>query len=692
MAPFVASATSAGAPKQPYLFQLPRNVLLQSRLVQKREDPHSKACPESPAGAWSYARVANVTDKLASLDSPRKLGRPTPTVPVASTGPRLSLVKPAAVSAATDGGSHDSAAVLAHGPEVSSITTRLPQQLLVRSSSVPRSSSRPRNSNLRSMKFGLADVVCSPQPVSPHSQWRRTASPGAYRGMSLAAPPASSATKNLHTTRSASSLPLTPVWAVLRQSVGSRRDTLSCSGVLTSVAVADGVSPSDSSKQSPRLLFRQATPADPSSATWRFGVAENQQSTSKPVDFASRGSIPVMNTGVAQGVAHALRASLKPQLPGPLLQPRLDTHSTESIEQMELDLPRTYPEDSRVAARLGMVRSIMLRHMMDDAEVGYCQGLNCVAAVFALAAHGYDEAYARFWMFTRQVRGLWLPGFPLFRDGEAWFESAAASRPWHQHLEAKNVEPSMYLPQAWMTLFSSWLPLSILLQCVGLLESDGFNAIMAITLAVLDNVQDELMETKNMTQVMRILGDLRDRAPLAFDLISAARACLLHFSVQTGAARCFAANPPPRGVPCAIGLARASQGSQTARLANERTSSAYQSTGPLLRHAVSPPMATRPAVSTLAQPFFQAWQTRDTSPAAAMQRTASDVGKTSSQHVRMAWQQPTGGSVPTPQVAFGVQHGAMMIAAPPTRLIPTGGQPMLPNGVRTPVAPGEIRL
>lgn len=217
----------------------------------------------------------------------------------------------------------------------------------------------------------------------------------------------------------------------------------------------------------------------------------------------------------------------------------------EAVQQMELDLPRTHPDDLRVTARLGMVRAMMVRHIVEDPEIGYCQGLNCVAAVFAVAAGAQEEAYTRFRAFTQRVRRLWLPGLPLFKEGVVQFTALAETRAWYKHLQTKAVDPSMYLPQAWMPLFALWLPLSVLVESLELMEQEGFAGLMSITLATLDHTALDILEQQKLNGLMATLGDLREHAPCAGDLLTAAYRWLpAAIALGSGASAATAPDPP----------------------------------------------------------------------------------------------------------------------------------------------------
>jgi len=156
---------------------------------------------------------------------------------------------------------------------------------------------------------------------------------------------------------------------------------------------------------------------------------------------------------------------------------------------------------------------MLLRFLADDPQLGYCQGLNLVAAVFAVASQSQTEAYRRFREFVRSVRGLWLPGFPLLEDGAAQFNTVAQERSWFKHFNACDVEVTMFLPQALMTLFTMWLPFETVVQHVKLPEREGLCGMIAMTVAVLDHVSAQLQEQRNMEGILKFLQQLQDVAP-----------------------------------------------------------------------------------------------------------------------------------------------------------------------------------
>jgi len=162
---------------------------------------------------------------------------------------------------------------------------------------------------------------------------------------------------------------------------------------------------------------------------------------------------------------------------------------------------------------MGRIRAILLRHVAEDPELGYCQGLNLVATVFAVASESQGQAYSRFRCFVKRVRGLWLPGFPLLELGSTQFTTAAQDRCWYKHLGECNVEVSMFLPQALLTMFTMWLPLKTVVHNLALPEKEGLSAMVAMTIAVLDHVSLRLIEERSMEGVLKALQHIQDDAP-----------------------------------------------------------------------------------------------------------------------------------------------------------------------------------
>eukprot|EP00930_Biecheleria_cincta_P005980 TRINITY_DN106955_c0_g1_i1.p1 TRINITY_DN106955_c0_g1~~TRINITY_DN106955_c0_g1_i1.p1 ORF type:complete len:592 (-),score=78.72 TRINITY_DN106955_c0_g1_i1:57-1832(-) len=183
---------------------------------------------------------------------------------------------------------------------------------------------------------------------------------------------------------------------------------------------------------------------------------------------------------------------------------------TDHKDQVDLDVPSEYSGSQVLDGRLRRVRSLCIRQAAHDPDLGYCQGMHLVAAVFVAASDSHGEAYWRFHAFLSSVRSLWLPGFPLLEQGVSHFETIAQQRPWYKHMCAHQVQPSMYLPQAWLGLFTAWLELTTLVECMQLLEGNGLLGILCVTLAVLDHLNALLLQQNDQKSIMEVLVNAKD--------------------------------------------------------------------------------------------------------------------------------------------------------------------------------------
>lgn len=183
------------------------------------------------------------------------------------------------------------------------------------------------------------------------------------------------------------------------------------------------------------------------------------------------------------------------------------------IDQIDRDLPRTAGIDPLVQSQLHRIRAVLLRYAAEDPKLGYCQGMNYVAAVFTAASGSQAEAYSRFKGFVQRLRNLWTPGFPLLETGTPHFQSLVKERPWFKHICSLDVHTSMYLPHAWLTSFVKWVHFGTLVACLDLLELHGFAAVLALTVAVLDNAEEQLLKQNCMDDALRVLCNLKSTVP-----------------------------------------------------------------------------------------------------------------------------------------------------------------------------------
>lgn len=186
------------------------------------------------------------------------------------------------------------------------------------------------------------------------------------------------------------------------------------------------------------------------------------------------------------------------------------------LNQIRKDLPRTFPEQPSVQSCTAQVEVVLHACAAGDPELGYCQGMNCVAAV-VVARLGPDWAAAasRFRGFVARLRGLWLAGFPLLYLGATAFGLLCRQHlpEVEAHLRKHGMTNEMLttgiLAGEWLSLFSRWLPFADLWDAFVLVEEEGLPGLLSLTAALLQAHASQLLEAPDFTSLFVLLKDLR---------------------------------------------------------------------------------------------------------------------------------------------------------------------------------------
>mmetsp|Transcript_77188 Transcript_77188/g.195983 ORF Transcript_77188/g.195983 Transcript_77188/m.195983 type:complete len:361 (-) Transcript_77188:35-1117(-) len=200
------------------------------------------------------------------------------------------------------------------------------------------------------------------------------------------------------------------------------------------------------------------------------------------------------------------------------------------LHQIRKDLPRSFPEEPMVQSRSHIIEAILVEHAKFDPELGYCQGMSCVAAVVAAQLTDPVSASLFFRRLVDSLRGLWLPGFPLLTAGSGAFDTLQRSflPMLHEHIEVHGASYDMFLPDAWLTLFARWLPFDSLWTVLVFIEAEGLAGLLSLTAVLLQTHQAALLSTEDFTTLFVLLKTLgrQPEQPEIGELISAARLML----------------------------------------------------------------------------------------------------------------------------------------------------------------------
>ncbi|KAK0410337.1 hypothetical protein QR680_005073 [Steinernema hermaphroditum] len=165
---------------------------------------------------------------------------------------------------------------------------------------------------------------------------------------------------------------------------------------------------------------------------------------------------------------------------------------SKDIKQIDLDINRTYRDHVDFRKRYDLKQrslfNVLTAYAMFNTEIGYCQGMSQIAALFLM----YMDEEDAFWclhslMVTKRHRmhGFFVPGFPKLQRFQAHYEKVLQSHLSRvkKHLD-KAFIPPIYLTKWWFGCFLDRVPFSLALRIwdVFLLEGDSILIAMAFTI------------------------------------------------------------------------------------------------------------------------------------------------------------------------------------------------------------------
>ena len=189
------------------------------------------------------------------------------------------------------------------------------------------------------------------------------------------------------------------------------------------------------------------------------------------------------------------KAEYPPSFYGQLLHSSQDSPAAHSIA---LDLDRTFP-DHELFRKGGFgqatLANVLTAYSYFDPELGYCQGMGCIVAVFLMHM---NEEYA-FWLLVTlnnkyKMRDFFMPDTPgLYRNMykiNALFKHFMPGL-WN-HLISLSVFPSLFAPAWIMTLFVNVVPLDTSLRILDIFLLEGPKIIFRVFLAIFKTKKKEI--------------------------------------------------------------------------------------------------------------------------------------------------------------------------------------------------------
>lgn len=175
-----------------------------------------------------------------------------------------------------------------------------------------------------------------------------------------------------------------------------------------------------------------------------------------------------------------------------------DPLSRRVLRQIELDLPRTFPDvPSFNENRQRKMGQLLRTYAFSNPDVGYCQSMNYVAGLLLLVFEDVTEAYSAFTVFMQifALSGLYTKDFPLMLT----YSSATLRRlkdsmsELHDHFWRENYKFPQF-PCAWfMSFFVKLLPLPLVKRFWDLLVLEGGDVLVMLCVISLRTLQPFLL-------------------------------------------------------------------------------------------------------------------------------------------------------------------------------------------------------
>ncbi|KAF9688249.1 hypothetical protein SADUNF_Sadunf02G0177500 [Salix dunnii] len=184
---------------------------------------------------------------------------------------------------------------------------------------------------------------------------------------------------------------------------------------------------------------------------------------------------------------------------------------TAATKQIDHDLPRTFPGHPWLDTQEGhaALRRVLVGYSFRDSDVGYCQGLNYVAALLLLVMKTEEDA---FWMlavllenvlandcYTNNLSGCHVEQ-RVFQDLLVKNCPRIAV-----HLEELEFDVSLVATEWFLCLFSKSLPSETTLRVWDVLFYEGAKVLFHVALAIFKMKEEELLLAHHVGDVINIL-------------------------------------------------------------------------------------------------------------------------------------------------------------------------------------------
>uniref|UniRef100_A0A158R5U8 Rab-GAP TBC domain-containing protein n=1 Tax=Syphacia muris TaxID=451379 RepID=A0A158R5U8_9BILA len=161
---------------------------------------------------------------------------------------------------------------------------------------------------------------------------------------------------------------------------------------------------------------------------------------------------------------------------------------SKDIKQIDLDINRTYRDHVDFRKRYGIgqksLLSILAAYAVFNTEVGYCQGMSQIAALFLMYMNEEDAFWCLHSLLVDNrysMHGFFVPGFPKLLRFQAHYEKILQRYLPRigKHLDKANIPP-IYLTKWWFGCYLDRVPFTLALRLWDVFLSEGDAILIAM--------------------------------------------------------------------------------------------------------------------------------------------------------------------------------------------------------------------
>ncbi|CAA6661569.1 unnamed protein product [Spirodela intermedia] len=189
----------------------------------------------------------------------------------------------------------------------------------------------------------------------------------------------------------------------------------------------------------------------------------------------------------------------------------IDEKVTAATLQIDQDLPRTFPGHPWLDTPQGQasLRRVLVAYSFRDSDVGYCQGLNYVAALLLLVMTAEEDA---FWMLAVLledvlVNDCYTDNLSGCHVEQRVFKGLLTEKSPRiaAHLDEMGFDVSLVATEWFLCLFSKSLPSETTMRVWDVLFNEGAKVLFHVALAIFKMEEERLLGAHQIGDVIDIL-------------------------------------------------------------------------------------------------------------------------------------------------------------------------------------------